>query len=217
MRLAILVTLCVIAAAHADPPARPAVRRSPLVLEPVVSRDWKRHRATVEWSTWLRAGYGVHHERPELLARGIVAPQMERTTGFEGALGADVTYAFPTSRIRIGGWAELRGLTPVGGAELLIAAAPRNLDMFFYSGEGVLAVRAGAGRDQITAAVAWGYRCPWTMFDPAPRDARYMIGARLVATATQSTRDADDWSMTLGLEVEPIGALRYLLGVRSWY
>lgn len=45
----------------------------------------------------------------------------------------------------------------------------------------------------------------------------YEIGARFVLAATRAYRDPRDWTATLGLEVEPVGALRYLLGIRSWY
>ena len=44
-----------------------------------------------------------------------------------------------------------------------------------------------------------------------------MIGVRVVVSATRSLDDPRDWSATVGLEAEPIGALRYLLSIRSWY
>lgn len=46
---------------------------------------------------------------------------------------------------------------------------------------------------------------------------RYMIGVRFVFTAARAVDNPRDWSLGLGLEVEPIGALRYLLGIRSLY
>ena len=61
-----------------------------------------------------------------------------------------------------------------------------------------------------------------------PRATRYMVGVRMVATVTRSLdrgldRSVDPtsgdrgWSATLGIETEPLGALRALLGLRSWY
>jgi hypothetical protein len=44
-----------------------------------------------------------------------------------------------------------------------------------------------------------------------------MIGVRLVASATRATGDPDDWSMSFGIEFEPLGSLRYVGGIRSWY
>ena len=44
-----------------------------------------------------------------------------------------------------------------------------------------------------------------------------MIGVRIVAAATRSVIDPDDWSTSIGLEFEPIGSLRYLAAIRSWY
>ena len=44
-----------------------------------------------------------------------------------------------------------------------------------------------------------------------------MIGVGIVATVTQSRHDSHDWSALVGLELEPLGAVRYLLGIRSWY
>ena len=44
-----------------------------------------------------------------------------------------------------------------------------------------------------------------------------MIGVRVVASATRAIDDPRLWSATLGLETEPMGALRYLLGIRAWY
>jgi hypothetical protein len=38
-----------------------------------------------------------------------------------------------------------------------------------------------------------------------------------VLSASRAHADPADWQATLGLEVEPIGALRYLLGIESLY
>jgi hypothetical protein len=89
--------------------------------------------------------------------------------------------------------------------------------MFFYKGEGVFIVRGGGNHEVVTASVAYGYRCPWDLWGPWTGTTRYMIGVRFVATATRSIEDPDDFTATIGLETEPVGALRYLLGIRSWY
>jgi hypothetical protein len=68
-----------------------------------------------------------------------------------------------------------------------------------------------------TGQLGIAYRAPWDLFGERPRSSRYMIGVGLVATATQSRLDPKDWSATVGLEFEPVGALRYVLGIRSWY
>ena len=94
------------------------------------------------------------------------------------------------------------------GAELVV----QQLD-----GEAILALRAGGNRRVVTGAVAFGHLAPWRLLGPWSGATRYMIGVRLVASANRSLDDPRDWSATVGLEVEPVGALRYLLGIRSWY
>jgi hypothetical protein len=89
--------------------------------------------------------------------------------------------------------------------------------MFFYKGQSAITARAGGNPDQLTAQLGVAYRAPWNLFGTKPRSNRYMIGVGVVATATQSRHDPHDWSATVGLEFEPIGALRYVLGIRSWY
>ena len=89
--------------------------------------------------------------------------------------------------------------------------------MFFYNGQGILIARAGAGPHVVTAALAYGYRAPWRLWGPWPGASRYMIGVRLVANAARSLDDPHDWSVSAGIEFEPIGSIRYLLGIRSWY
>ena len=104
-----------------------------------------------------------------------------------------------------------------GACELQLGAAPRELDLFFYKGEGQVTLRAGGNRELVAGAVTWGYRAPWRLWGPWTGATRYMIGARLALTAARAVDNPRDWSVGLGLEVEPIGALRYLLGIRSLY
>jgi hypothetical protein len=196
-----------------------AARPPPPPEEEEEEREEKR--GTIEWSTWLRVAYGVGPEEPEIRAR-VVSPEPERDEGMNGwevGAGADLTFGVSKSgNVRIGPWAEVRTSSDaVVGGELLLAARPKELDMFWYEGEGVWIVRAGGNRDVRTAAIAYGYRAPWRLWGPWRGPTRYTIGVRMVASITQSSDDRDRWSATFGLETEPVGALRYLLGIRSWY
>jgi len=85
----------------------------------------------------------------------------------------------------------------------------------------------------MTASVAYGYVAPYWLEGPCrmrfngintgvcsprpERTARYMAGVRLVATATRAIDDPRTWTATLGIELEPVGALRMMTVVRSWY
>lgn len=207
--LLVLVALTRLAAARPPPPPDE---------DPYEGGSWRDHPARIEWSTWLRLGYGVAYERSDTAARTTTPTPPTDDDSHHGhwELGAGVEASLVLTRhSRIGAWAELRGRQGFGGAELIITGAPRSIDMFLYQGEGVLALRGGIGPDQQqTAALAYGYRCPWKMFGDAPRSTRYEIGARIALTVTRSPTE---WSSTLGIELEPVGALRYLLGIRSWY
>lgn len=191
-------------------------RPPPPPEEPVVEK-----RPPIEWSTWVRVAYGSAPEPVGIRSRTVSPEPMEedRMQGWEAAGGVDLTVGLARSgKVRLGPWAEVRTSSDaVIGGELMIAAVPRKLDMFWYAGEGILVVRAGGNRDVRTAAVSYGYRAPWNLFRPARGTTRYMIGVRMVGSITQSLEDEGMWSATLGLETEPVGALRYLLGIRSWY
>lgn len=211
LSLLILAVVAPIAVAHPPPP--------PNDDEPAARRP---HRPLVEWQTWIRVGYGsapaATTARPRVIGPGP-AVEEARDHGWEAATGADLTLPIGhDGDVRIGPWFELRtSSTAVVGGELVIAALPRKLDMFLYDGEGVVIARAGGNRELMTGSLAYGYRAPWDLFRPARGSARYMIGVRLVATATRAIDDPQRWSATVGVETEPIGALRYLLGIRSWY
>jgi hypothetical protein len=181
--------------------------------------NWRRDRAFFEWSTWIRLGFGVESvpgQPGDTLARGTVPPPPhDQHAMFDAALGADITLPLPTRTVRMGPWIELRPQGVFGGAELSIAGD--DLDMFWYEGERVYTVRAGSSMTHLTGAFAYGYRCPWKLWGPYNAATRYMIGVRLVASATRAVEDPKDWSMSLGLEFEPIGSLRYVGGIKSWY
>jgi hypothetical protein len=173
----------------------------------------------VEWSTWLRGGFVVAdgaHDPNNAQALARTTQRVTTAGGFDGALGAGFTLPLG-SRLRIGPWAEFRSWgMPLLGGELSLVG-PRKLNMFFYEGQGVTSVRVGANPDLLTAQLGFGYQARWNLFGDKPRGSSYMIGVRAVATATQSRYDKHDWSATVGLEFEPVGAARYLLGIRSWY
>jgi hypothetical protein len=178
-------------------------------------------RPTFEWSTWLRVAYGAAPAPTEARPR-VTSPTGEpdaRDQGWETAGGADVTIGVGRGGdLRIGPWAELRTSSDaVVGGEVMLAGSPKELDMFWYKGEGVLIARVGGNRDIYTGAVSYGYRAPWKLWGPWNGRTRYMIGVRMVASYTRAVDDPKLWSATLGLETEPVGALRYLLGIRSWY
>lgn len=189
--------------------------------------EWHKDRAMFEWSTWIRLGYGIQRETsygPPVSARTDSATPPANTTAMkvedqksmiDAGLGADVTFPIPTSKVRLGPWLELRPHGTFVGAELNIAGGP--LDMFWVDGEHVTSIRAGASMSDITAQLAYGYRCPWKIWGPWNPSTRYMIGVRFVGTFTQSRADSGDWNASLGLEFEPLGSLRYLAGIRSWY
>jgi hypothetical protein len=179
-------------------------------------RDWRSDRAFFEWSTWIRLGVGVERTPVDNVARSTLPPPTyEQHTAWDPALGLDVTLPVPTSKVRLGPWLELRPSGVFAGGELSIAG--KDLDMFWYEGERVYTVRAGSSMTDVTAAIAYGYRCPWKLWGPYDRATRYMIGVRLVASATRAVNHPDDWSMSFGIEFEPVGSLRYVGGIRSWY
>jgi hypothetical protein len=172
----------------------------------------------IEWSTWLRGSVVIasddRNTTPVDATARVVAP-VDDDHDFAGAAGFGFTLPIG-HHARIGAWAEFRGWdAPLVGGELTLI--PGELDMFQYNGNSAITARAGGNPSYLTAQLGFGYRAPWNLFGDQPRSSRYMIGVSIVSTVTQSRFDRGDWSATLGLEFEPVGALRYLLGVRSWY
>lgn len=202
--LVLVLVVAKVAAAH--PP--PLLAEDPPI-------DWRHDPATLEWSTWLGFGIGVASSPPAFTARGAaVSADLHTDWMFSAGIDATVPLAH---RVRLGPWLGLHDLEPMIGGEVQVTASPADLDLFFYPGEGVWTFRVGAGADHLTAAIGWGYRCPWKLWGPYNRATRYEIGPRITLAATRAYFDSKDWSATIGLEVEPVGALRYLLGIRSWY
>lgn len=201
-------------------PARAPHPPPPPPDEAPASVDWRATPAWLEWSTFVHLGAGSAAWTPNVVARpGVGAPPagpVERTLAVEASVGAEATVAVGRG-LRVGPYLELGGAETTVGAELVVTRAPANLDLFHYRGQGAATLRVGAGAERVSAAATWGYRAPWRLWGPHDRTTRYLIGARVVAAVSVARDDARDWSATVGLELEPAGALRYLLAVSSWY
>jgi hypothetical protein len=212
VRVAPLLAVLVVghtALAHPPPPPQIASDET----------NWRNDRSFLEWSTWIRLGYGMANEPTQMAATARATSAIQPSHAMAGAwdvgLGAEVTFPLPTRRWRLGPWIELRPSGVFTGGEINIAGGP--LDMFLYEGEHAYAVRVGSSTSEVTASLVYGYRCPWKLWGPYSGSSRYMIGARLVATATRSVADPHEWSASFGIEFEPVGALRYVGAVKSWY
>ena len=177
------------------------------------------NRPSIEWSTWFRLGFGYAVAQPPAsLPRMVEAPVRAPGTAWAVGLGAEASVGIANGGdVRFGLWGELRGTELFGGGQLVVTGVPEKLDMFLYNGEGVLMLRAGGNPDRGSAAIAYCYLAPWKLWGPWTGPTRYMIGVRFVATYTRAWENPRDWSATFGIEAEPVGALRYLLGIRSWY
>lgn len=195
-------------------------------------------RPPVEWSTWIRAAVGGERRSGDTIARGA-ATHAEPTSDLHSELGLGLEASLsisPRGNARLGAWAELRGFSTdavFAGGELILTRVPKRLDMFFYEGHGILALRAGRSTTEVTASIAYGYLAPFhlegvckerfygieTGYCAARPESttRYMAGLRLVGTVTRALDDPRSWSATIGVEFEPIAALRMLLVARSWY
>jgi hypothetical protein len=175
------------------------------------------HRPVIEWSTWARIGVGTESRSHDLLARSTTQPppRAERDATLEAALGADLTLPIALrGALRVGAWTEVRTSSgPVVGAELQLQAVPHRLRMFQYSGEGLVSIRAGGNEHVVTGAIAYGYLAPWNLRGTWDGASRYLIGVRVVGSVTRSVDDPREWTATAGLELEPVGAVRY---VRAW-
>jgi hypothetical protein len=199
------------AAAHVPPPRYP------------------RLRPTVELSPWVGLGGGA------LVVDGASAAV------FDLRLGGDATVAIGREGdTRLGPFVEAATATfasvqAVGGVELFLGAIPRPLRMFYYSGEGVFTARLGAGwawREHDVAdarstpiaslTLTYGYRAPFSLRDyrdelvpelEMQSAMRYMTGARLWVGTTVDLNGTPGWQVSGGIEFEPVGAFRYLLGL----
>jgi hypothetical protein len=231
LALLAVVSLAGTASAQRRPPPPPP----PPVGEPDYDAADHRRRAGVpadrprlEVTSWVGVGGGAIHG--DGASKGI----------FDLRLGGDFTAGISADEnVRIGPFAEISSgsfasVNAVTGVELLLAASPRPLRMFYYSGEGTFALRLGAGygaRHELPGAsqtavasvtVAYGYRCPFSLREPSrpnvPRStprptARYMVGVRLWLNALVDVRRDAAWQLSGGLEFEPVGSGRYVFGL----
>ncbi|MFT3696101.1 MAG: hypothetical protein QM831_23385 [Kofleriaceae bacterium] len=182
-----------------DPPQQPKHEDIDIVMgEMPSSYDYTGdsfERPLVEWSAFGRLGVGVETTQPSILARSTTAPSLALDTTFEAALDAELTLGVARDRtIRLGAYGELRTLTdPVVGGELM------------FEDTHTLVVRAGGGAHVFTAGLGFG----WT--DTHPEWAHHVFGPRVMTTFDHSTDDPRAWSLTIGLEVDPIGVVQKLL------
>jgi hypothetical protein len=194
-------------------------------------------RPPIEWSAWVRGSYGAQTFRQQLAARTLSALSVETRGIWDFGVGAEASLALSRrGNVRLGAWTELRGWAASDtflGGELVFTRVPNRMDMFLYEGHGILSLRAGRSFTHATGALAYGYLAPYWLEGPCrmrfyeihtgvctprpERTARYMAGVRVVATVTRALDDPREWSATIGVEFEPIGALRMMLIARSWY
>jgi hypothetical protein len=164
-------------------------------------------RPPLEWSIWGRLGLGVGATPRSLRsARTVIEPEPASgdAATWDAAAAADVSVGVAHGGdLRLGAWAEVRTSTaPVAGGELVLDAAALDL-------RGSVVVRAGANPHVVTGELGVG----WTGSRMAPPHERFrhVIGGRLVVAANRSLDDPRAWSATLGIELEPIGALHAVL------
>lgn len=170
-------------------------------------------RPAIEWSVWGRVGVGVASQQPDAVARRVTAPDAGLASTWEAALAADVTFGVARDGdLRLGAWGELRTSSgPVAGAELVLEGLPPAPYDSRIGGTGSLVLRAGSNAHVITAALGFGYVGSFPRSDPWVRWARHVVGARVLVSVDRAVDQPHDWSATLGLEVEPIGAVHALL------
>ena len=130
----------------------------------------------------------------------------------QAALAADVTLGIARGGdVRLGAWGEVRTSSePVVGGELVFEGLTPHSYTSRIGRAGSLVLRAGGNARVITGALGVGYVGAFPRFDPWIRWARHVVGARAVLTFDRSLDDPRDWSATIGLEIEPIGALHGL-------
>jgi hypothetical protein len=172
-----------------------------------------RERPTVEWSLWGRLGVGVAAQHPTVLARRLTPPDAESSSTWEAAAAAELTIGIAREgNLRVGAWGELRTSSgPVAGGELVLEDLPPHPFDSRIRGAGSVVLRAGGNGHVITGALGVGYIGFWPQADPWIRWAGHVVGARIVASVNRSLDDPRDWSATIGLEVEPIGAVHAVL------
>jgi hypothetical protein len=205
----------------APPAAQPIPIDRPMVMGIPVIHDYemgviiveKRERPRIEWSIWGRLAMGVAKRHPNVLARSLLPIEPESTSIWEAALATDVTVGISRDGdVRVGAWGELRTSSgPVLGGTLVVEGFPRHPYGRIRKSASVV-LRAGGNARIATGALAVGFVGSW------PRNnnswigwAGHVVGARLVTSVNRSRDDPREWSATIGLEIEPVGAVRAVL------
>jgi len=167
------------------------------------------NRPAVEWSLWGRLGAGLRSGSSDVAARRVIPPTTDAGSTWEAALGVDATFGIAHhDNLRLGAWGEMRTTTdPVGGAELVLEGLSPHPYSSRIGGAGSLVLRAGGNTRVITAALGFGYVGSFANSGPWVSWARHVIGARVMLSVNRGAEDPREWSATVGLEVEPIGAL----------
>jgi hypothetical protein len=189
-------------------------RSRPEQSRPEQSRPEQSRRAhtTLEWSTWARASIGIASRPPDIAVRGIAQPMPESSGVGDAGLGADLSASVAQGgEVRLGAWAEVRTSSggPMLGGELIVEDLPPHPYAAPFDGSGGLVLRAGANKHVVTTAIGFGYVGSWSRSDPRGGFATHIVGVRVVALVNRSLDDSRDWSATLGVEVDPIGAVQY--------
>jgi len=225
-------TLAVASPALADPPAPaasadsppanpPEAVPSPLIDAPVMGEmiiERPPPRPVIEWSIWARLGVGVGAEEPDVIARRENPTPPEATSFTEAAIAADLTVGLAhRGDVRLGAWEELRTTSgPVLGGELVVEGLPPHPYSSRIDGTGSLVLRVGGNAHVLTSALGVGYVGSFPRDDePWVPWARHVVGARIVTAMNRSLDNPRDWSVTVGLEFEPLGLAQYIYDVAT--
>jgi hypothetical protein len=154
--------------------------------------------------------------QPSDIAARRVTPEPDASgSTWEAALGADASFGVAHhDDLRLGAWGEARTTTgPVGGAELVLEGLSPHPYASRIGGAGSLVLRAGGNTRVLTAALGLGYVGSFPNGDPWVSWARHVVAARVMLSVNRAAEDPRDWSATVGLEVDPIGAVHALFDV----
>jgi hypothetical protein len=167
----------------------------------------------IEWSTWVRVSSGIGSHAPNVAARAITQPPAETSGVSEAALSADVSLSVAMDgRLRLGGWGEVRTSSgAVVGGELLVDGLPPHPYGSDFGGAGGVVFRAGGNAHVFTTAIGFGYVGSWSRSDPWIPSVSHVAGVRVILSMNRSLDDPRDFSMMVGAELEPLGALEYIV------
>lgn len=168
-------------------------------------------RPAVEWSLWTRVGVGITTQPADVAARRVTVtePPPTSATTFDAAIAVDVTLGVARhGDLRVGAWGEVRTSSePVAGGELVLEGLPPHPYDSRIGRTGSVVLRAGGNSRVITGALGFGYVGSFPRWNPWIKWARHVVGARAVLSVNRALDVPSDWSVTLGLEIEPLGAL----------